>query len=146
MQTTLRINGNKKIAHNNIRAKVGITDKKNQSVFYLEGCSFIMPTEDIDDFNETIQEVEKTCRKSLKKRLINHPDLNPEFLLNFEVCSDRMKIGKKSFLNFQCHFKQYNNESLVFLKERNEDFFVNILDDVNNCLNSYGIVLSKKKN
>ena len=67
--------------------------------------------------------------------------------MNMEVCSDRMKVGKKSYLYFQYHFKQRhnNNESLVSLKSRNNDFFTSLLDDISESLKSYNIILSKKK-
>jgi hypothetical protein len=143
----IRINGNKKINHNDIKAKVGLTDKKNQSVFFFEGSSFITPTEECLDFNKVITDVESTCRKTLKNKLLTHPDLSTDFLMNMEVCSDRMKVGKKTYLYFQYHFKQRfnNNESLVTLKARNVDFFTGLLDDISTNLLSYGITLSKNK-
>lgn len=143
----IRINGNKKITHKDIKAKVGLTDKTNQSVFYFEGSSFITPTEDCEDFNELIHNVESSCRKTLKQKLFNHPDLSTDFLMNIEVCSDRMKVGKKTYFYFQYHFKQkqQKNESLVTLKTRNNDFFTGLLNDITANLSNYGITLSKTK-
>ena len=146
MRDKIRINGNKNINHNDIKAKVGLTSKENQNVFYFEGSSFITPTENCD-FNTIMSQLEQVCRKSLKKKLLVHPDLSTDFLMNMEICSDRMKVGKKTYLYFQYHFKQRhnNNESLVLLKKRNNDFFVGLLDDITDYLNSYDITLSKKK-
>ena len=143
----LRINGNKNITHKDIKAKVGLTDKTNQSVFYFEGSSFITPTEECEDFNEVIRDIESNCRKTLKSKLFNHPDLSSDFLMNMEVCSDRMKVGKKTYLYFQYHFKQHQqkNESLVTLKAKNNEFFTGLLNDITTNLASYGITLSKTK-
>lgn len=143
----IRINGDKKISHKNIKAKVGLTDKNNQSVFYFEGSSFITPTENIDNFNEIINDVESSCRQELKKKLLIHPDLSTDFLMNMEVCSDRMKVGKKTYLYFQYHFKQRSKEieSVITLKERNSEFFTSLLNDISNNLSSYGIIMSKTK-
>ena len=143
----MRINGNKNIAHKDIKARVGLTDRGNHSVFFFEGSSFITPTEDCSDFGEIIADVESSCRKSLKKKLLSHPDLSTDFLMNMEVCSDRMKVGKKTYLYFQYHFKQRfnNNESIISLKERNNTFFTELLDDISNNITNYGIKMSKTK-
>ena len=143
----MRINGNKNIAHKSIKSKVGLTDKENHSVFFFEGSSFITPTEDCSDFTEIISDVEASCRKSLKKKLLTHPDLSTDFLMNMEVCSDRMRVGKKTYLYFQYHFKQKynNNESLISLKARNIEFFTGLLDDITENITSYGITMSKTK-
>lgn len=143
----IKINGNKNIDHSVIKSKLGITDKKNQSVFYFEGSSFITPTQECENFNEIINEVESSCRKSLKKKLLTHPDLSTDFLMNMEVCSDRMKVGKKTYLYFQYHFKQRmnKNESVMTLKSRNIDFFTGLLDDISDSLSAYNITLSKTK-
>ena len=67
--------------------------------------------------------------------------------MNMEVCSDRMRVGKKTYLYFQYHFKQKynNNESLISLKARNIDFFTGLLDDITENITSYGITMSKTK-
>lgn len=147
MNTKLRVNGNKNIKHDSIKAKVGITNKKNQSVFYLEGGAFIMPEDDMDNFTDIMSSVESSCRRLMKNKLLSNTAITNDFLINFEVCSDRMKKGKKSYLSFQYHFKQKNNPclSIVTLKEENEDFFITLLDDIKDELSNYNITVSKTK-
>lgn len=148
MAVKIRVNGNKKINHNTIKAKLGITDKKNQKVFYLEGGTFITPTIELDDFADTMFNIEKSCRRLIKNKLLNNTAITTDFLMNFEVCSDRMKVGKGSYLSFQYHFKQKPNLNLsvVTLKQDNEDFFINLLNDIESELSLYNITTSKYRN
>jgi len=143
----IKINGNKNIPHDKIKGRLGLTDKLNQSVFFLEGGAFITPHIDYNDFNVIMSEIESNCRKSLKSKLLTNTFLSPDFLMNFEICSDRMEKGKRSYLSFQYHFKQKNNqnESVVTLKENNELFFIDLLNDIETNLMVFDIHPSRKR-
>ena len=147
METKIRINGDKNISHDKINARLGLTDKKNHSVFYLEGGAFITPETDYEDFIEIMDIIELHCKRSLKNKLFNDNIFENNFLMNFEVCSDRMKAGKNSYLSFQYHFKQKNNanESIITIKENHEAFFEGLLKDIEDELQSYDIKISKKR-
>lgn len=147
MVSKLRVNGNKNICHDKIKAKIGMTDKNNHSVFYLEGGAFITPSDEYEDFEEIMDYIEHSCRNLLKKKLLKSTTLETNFLMNFEVCADRMKKNKNTYLSFQYHFKQKNGEniSVLSVKEKNEPFFVELLNDIENELNAYNIKISKKK-
>lgn len=148
MSVEFKINGDKVINHKKIKAKIGFTDKKNHNTFYIEGSGFITPNEDIDDFDEIMGLIKNYCKQSLKKRLLTNKTIDRNFLMNFEVCSDRMKKNKKSFLSFQYHFMQKDrkNRSILDVKKYENDFFIDILNDVENELKKYNIDINKKKN
>lgn len=142
-----KTNGDKKITHNNIKAILGLTDKSNHSVFYLEGGAFITPMVDYDDFNEIIKEIQNFCKYSIKKKLLSNSILSNDFIMNFEVCSDRMKINKPTYLSFQYHFRQKDDIiNILKLKSDYEPFFIDILNIINDKIESYSIKVSKKKN
>ena len=148
MSVEFRINGDKVIKHEKIKAKLGFTDKKNHNTFYIEGSGFITPNEDIDDFDEIMGSIKNSCKQSLKKRLISNKTIDRNFLMNFEVCSDRMKKNKKTFLSFQYHFiqKDRKNKSILDVKKCENNFFIDILNDVENELKNHNISIDKKKN
>lgn len=145
MVDKIKINGDKIITHDKIKAKLGLTDKHNHSVFYLEGGTFITPTIEFNDFNEIMSSIESTCKRSLKNKLLTSDTFSTNFLMNFEVCSDRMKQGKNTYLSFQYHFKQKNNQNtgIITLKKNYEPFFIELLNDIEQQLNDYKIIPSK---
>lgn len=142
-----KVNGNKKINHNNIKAKIGLTDKKIHTTFYLEGGGFITPTTDFEDFSVIMDDIQSFCKKNTKSKLNENNLLDNCFLLNFEVCSDRMKKNKKTYLSFQYHFKQKNNANISVLdvKKENENFFISLLNDLEKELNEFEIKISKNR-
>lgn len=145
MKTKFKINGDKNIKHEKIKAKLGLTDKKNHSVFYLEGGTFLTPKSDFEDFNQIMSIIESSCKRLIKSKLFNDNYLDNNFLMNFEVCSDRMKKNKNTYLSFQYHFKQKNNlnNSILLIKKENEQFFNSLLYDIESELLKYDINISK---
>ena len=143
----IKVNGDKIIAHDKIKAKLGLTDKSNHSVFYLEGGTFKTPTTNLDNFNEIMCEIESTCKRSIKNKLLRGNTFSTNFLMNFDVCSDRMKKGKNTYLSFQYHFKQKNDQniSIVTLKKMYEPFFLDLLNDIEHQLTDYKIKTSKTR-
>lgn len=148
MNTKMKTNGDKVIKHDRIKAKLGLTNKNNHSVFYLEGGTFITPEVELDDFNSTMQAIESACRRSIKNKLFQNSFLDSNFLMNFEICSDRMKQGKNSYLSFQYHFKQKNNtnQSILSIKKMHENFFIDLLNELEGYLQQHKMLLNQKRN
>lgn len=144
----LKVNGDRNITHNQIKAKIGFTNKQNHNVFYIEGGIFIKPINTNDNFIDLMNQIENRCRKYIKNTLRNSTFLTNDFLMKFDVCSQRMQQNKKSYLSFQYHFKQQNNEnkSIIHLKEEKEDFFNNILKNIEEELQSEDFLIFSNKN
>ena len=136
-----KTNGNKEIKHLKIKSKLGLTNKKNHNTFYLEGNVFVIPENDCDDFVDTMNNIETNCKNFLKKKLLNNEFLSRNFISNFKICSNRMKKNKKTYLSFQYHFKQKNdaNEGILIMKEKNNSFFTELLNEIERQLLSYNI-------
>lgn len=146
MLTKIKLNGDKTINHANIKCKLGSANKYDHSVFYIEGSSFLVPGSDLENFNDVMKKVENSCRHTIKRRLIESSVLDTNFLMNFEICSDRMRVGKNSYLSFQYHFKQYAEpKSLLKIKDDNEDFFIALLNDLEDNLKKFNITMHKSK-
>jgi hypothetical protein len=147
MKIKMKTNGDKTITHSNIKAKLGLTDKQNHNVFYLEGGTFIVPDNELEDFTSTMHSIESACRRSIKNKLHKNDFLDSNFLMNFEICSDRMKQGKSSYLSFQYHFKQKDNlnKSIIELKKDHNEFFIDLLNDMVTELHKFRITPYKKK-
>lgn len=146
MVTKLRTNGDKTIEHPTIKAKLGVTNKKNHSTFYFEGSTFVKPHEETD-YEELFEGLKRKCRKSLKDKLLIHPNISQDFLLNMEMCTERMQKDKNTFLSFQYHFKQKaeTSKSILDVKNENESFFTELLNVITDYLSENNITTSKKK-
>lgn len=147
MSIDFRVNGDKSILHDKINASLGITDKKIHTVFYMEGSTFITPNVDFDNFNDVMTDIKVSCKNLLKNKLRTSDNIDRNFLMNFEVSSDRMKKDKKTFLSFQYHFKQKNNanKNIFAIKNENYDFFISLLSDVENEIISRNMTINKNK-
>jgi hypothetical protein len=143
----LKNNGDKTIKHKNITSKLGVTDKNNHNVFYLECSSFITPNENFDDFTDIMSSIKKKCKQNLKENLLNNELLSRDFLINFDICSERMKENKSTYISIQYYFKQKNNlnKSILTIKKQHEDFFISILNKLESELLLNNITMSKKK-
>lgn len=141
----IKTNGNKNIQHEKINAKLGLTNKKNHTTFFLEGSFFITPEIEHEDYNNIIHNIKNSCKTLLKSKLYKSTILDTSFLMNINVCSDRMKINKKTYISFQYHFKQKQNNSIIDIKKDNENFFIGLLNDLENNFNDYQIKISKKR-
>ena len=148
MKERIKVNGDKNINHNTIKGKLGLTDKKNHTTFYLEGGTFLTPRNDIEDFTDVMNVIESKCKCTIKDKLRHNLFLDNTFLMNFEICSDRMQKDKNSYLSFQYHFKQKNNanKSIINIKNENEDFFISLLNDIEKELQLFNIKPHKKRN
>jgi hypothetical protein len=102
---------------------------------------------EFEDLGEVMRSIESSCKSSLKRKLVQNNIFDTTFLMNFEICSERMKQGKSSYLSFQYHFKQKNNEnqSILSIKENNEDFFIGLLNEMEEYLQKHQICLNRKR-
>lgn len=147
MSVKFKINGNKNIEHDKINAKIGLTDKKIHTSFYLECGAFIKPEIEYENFDEVINDISKSCKRSLKKSLLYNNNFERNFLMTFDVCSDRMKKNKNTYLSLQYHFKQKDNknDSVIDVKNNNIEFFTDLLNNIETEMNRYNIKISKNK-
>ena len=148
METRIKVNGDKNITHKTIKGKLGLTNKKNHTTFYLEGGTFLTPEYDVENFADVMTAIQNRCKHHIKNRLSNNSSLDNVFLMNFEICADRMQKNKNSYLSFQYHFKQKDNvnRSILDVKSENEKFFINLLNDLEAELLSFNLKPHKKRN
>ena len=146
MLNKIRVNGNKNINHNLIKAKLGITNKKKHTIFYMEGGMFLMPSCEYDDYELIMNKIKNKCKIYLKNKLSNNDFLSNDFLINFDICANRMSLNKKTLFSFQYHFKQKNNLNydIISIKENHEEFFKNLLNDMQENLINYNFKIIKK--
>lgn len=137
----------KKINHPSLRAKIGTMDKKNPESIYIEAGTYIMPTNEICLKKDTMKNIETTFRKKIYNNIKNSPYLTTRYMLDFDVASDRMKLNKKTYINFQCTLQQNINQmmKLTDISKNTQLYVDSILKDFQDELINSSFVLSKTK-
>lgn len=126
-----RLNSEKKINCNNFKLKIGTINKKNPIVIYIDGNTFITPTLDKENYNDDILNIKKKFLYAIRNNLNKSSLFDNNFILDFDVKNSGLKIGKKSFLSFQCHLRQKNN---VFLLNDIKNMAKNLINSFVNSL------------
>ena len=83
----------------NIKSGYGTVDHKNLKTIYIKLNSWVEPQNEDDEFNEVLTK----ARRKIKLRIY---DLNSEYfkkesIVDLDVRTKGIKVGKKSFLNLE---------------------------------------------
>ena len=70
METRIKVNGDKNITHKTIKGKLGLTNKKNHTTFYLEGGTFLTPEYDVENFADVMTAIQNRCKHYIKNRFL----------------------------------------------------------------------------
>lgn len=147
MSKTVRLNTEKKIEHDTFRLKIGSTNKIEPKVIYIEGRTFITPTEEKDSYGSDISSIKHLMSTSIRKNLCSSPMFDEKFIFVFDIAESGMSINKKSFLSFQFLIKQKGDDILLLkdVKEKAEPYIQSVMDDLSNGLTKYKFTASKCK-
>lgn len=141
-----RSNCEKKIENETFKLKLGTTNKNEPYVIYLEGRTFICPTED-DDYSKQISEIKHMFKREISDMAHKSIFFEDGYILNFQVASSGIAVNKKSFLSFQIFLRQNKNNLLkvVDLKNVASENISSLIGKFSEILSSYGFGLSKTK-
>lgn len=143
----VRLNTEKKIEHDSFKLKIGTTNKLNPVVVYVEGKAFIAPSVASDDYQRDISEIKHSLRRSISESLTGTTIFDHKFILDFQVATNGISVGKKSFMSFQFLFKQDkdNVRKLSEVKEDAQPMIENIANTLRDSITSHGFSISKTK-
>lgn len=142
-----RLNSEKKFANDYFNIKIGTINKKNPSVIYLDGSTFISPLLNKEDYTNDIKEIKCELNNIIKNEIRTSNLFENKFIGNFDVRLSGIKPKKKSYLSFQYHLKQSKNNimSLNQIKDNTNDIINNIVDNFKSILLTHNFTLSKHK-
>lgn len=143
----VRLNTEKKIEHDTFKLKIGTTNKNNPIVVYVEGKAFITPDAENDEYQRDISEIKHSLRRSISDALHGMDIFDHKFILDFQVATNGISVGKKSFMSFQFLFRQANDNvrKLSEVKEDAAPMIVGIADALRDNIASHGFSISKTK-
>ena len=143
----VRLNTEKKIENDSFEIKIGTTNKLNPVVIYVEGKAFITPSEENTDYSQDISEIKHALRRAISDSLSGNDIFDKKFILDFQVATNGINVGKKSFMSFQFLLRQKNETPLKLteIKEISENEVINIANILRDSINCHGFSISKTK-
>lgn len=113
-----------KIGNFLFNGKVGTLDKSNPNSIYIELGTFLTPQYEEESYEELMKTVEKKFKRLLLGKVLSTCYFEKDYICVFEISSDRMKLGKRSFLSIQCHFKPKEITKLMDMYDASISNFV----------------------
>ena len=101
-----RLNVEKTLGNKTFKAKIGSVNRVNPVSFYVSGKAYISPLEDLESYDEQMDELDNDLKGILKRYTANNPFINKVFISNLEVPRNGLKYGKNTYLFFQLFFSQ----------------------------------------
>ena len=129
------------------KLKIGTINKKKPTTFYVEGGTFITPTEDETSIKDRIDDVYHAMSQGIIRITCEANNLEKNFIANIDVADERMKIGKKTYFSFQYYLRQNKNDlSFSEITDNWDKYTKTVLDKIEYSLKENGFALSKTKN
>jgi len=115
--------------YNDIKIGYGTVDFKNLKTIYLKFNSWLQPSNDTDDFDESIQK----SRKEIKKVVyhLNNSYFKPESIVDLDIKTKGIKTDKRSFMNLEVtlYVNKYIDVKTKDTKKLIKDIIETIVDD-----------------
>ena len=129
------------------KLKIGTINKKKPTTFYVEGGTFITPTEDETSIKDRIDDVYRAMSQGIMRITCETNNLEKNFIANIDVADERMKVGKKTYFSFQYYLRQNKNDlSFSEITDNWDKYTKTVLDKIEYSLKENGFALSKTKN
>lgn len=143
----VRLNSEKKIENEDFKIKIGTTNKLNPIIIYVEGRSFITPTEEREEYGKEISEIKHVLKHSISSHLQTTNKFDNKYIVDFQIASNGIQLNKKSFLSFQFLMRQNKDNVLKLAEVKNisSEMVLDIVNDLKNSIIEHGFLLSKSK-
>ena len=98
-----------------IRVKIGTTNRNEPKVIYIHGRSWVSPKYE-DNYAKIVDEISKSFKHRLRTMIMEDYLFDKKHILDFNLSTATMAVGKKSFLSFDIFLKQNEEYSLKEIK------------------------------
>ena len=101
-----RLNVERALNNKVFRTRIGSVNRLNPVSIYISGKAYISPTQETDNYDDSIDLLDADLKTILKQYTANNTFLNKVFISNLEVPKNGLKYGKNTYLFFQLFFSQ----------------------------------------
>lgn len=131
--------------HRSFKINFGTVDSKNLKSVYLNIQTWAQPKKEIQSPTRSVNLLSRQIKHTILET-IDKDFFNEKFIVDLDLRSSGIQIGKKSFLNLECFFYLKNEEDFKSFRLKNE--VKKVCDSIikNNFNNSdtYTFSLTKK--
>ena len=127
------------------KVSYGTVDSKNLKSVYLNLQTWVEPLVEFDSPNRIINNLSRSIKHSILDD-INKDFFEDKFIVDLDLRSSGIQLGKKSFLNLECFF-YLKNPDVDFKSKELKDNIKSICDYIikNNLSNSKNFIFSLTK-
>lgn len=115
-----------------IRVTYGYVNPDNQKTIFIEGKTWVVPTD--GDIDENVKKLKKVFKKSVNKHILSCSKFSPIFMSILNLPTYSMKIGKKKFMDFEIIMRKNDEYQLKELIPYIEEISKNIVYDIDCCM------------
>lgn len=121
--------------YNNIKIGYGTVDFKNLKTIYLKFNTWLQPSNDTDDFDQSIFKSRREIKKVIYN--LNNRNFKPESIVDLDVKTKGIKTDKRSFMNLEVtlfvneYFDVKSKDTKKSIKNITENIIDNCLSDKN---------------
>ena len=143
-----RLNREKKIDCDIIKAKIGTTNAENPIPIYLEFSGFLSPIYEKDSYKDDIKIVKKYYDKLIREFINNTYIFSDKHITVFSVSESCIQKDKRSFYSIQTVLKQNTEQPLAFKAVYNKVYpnVENIINGIKEIFDSVDFAIVKSKN
>ena len=128
-----------------IRAKIGTTNRNETKVIYIHGRAWVSPKYE-DNYAKIVDEISKSFKHRVRTMIMEDYLFDKKHILDFNLSTATMAVGKKSFLSFDIFLKQNEEYSLKEIKTMIEDDVTSVVYNLEEQFSNNGFILFSKKN
>ena len=144
-----RLDVEKKLNNDTFKSSIGSVNRLNPISIYVSGKTYISPTEEMDEYGELIDALDKDLKSILKRYTAGNKFLNKTFISNLEVPKNGLKYGKNTYLFFQLFFSQnFTNpvcKSMDKIRDTMSPGINDVLDEFKNKIYERGFTIHEKR-
>lgn len=129
---------------NNISIKYGTVNKDNPQVIYLSGKCWIKPLFE-DTYDNIINAIKKDFKHKVFSFVFNDKLFTNNFILDFNLDSDKLQFNKSKFMSFNIFFKQYDKNIISINNDIFKNKFDGLINDFLELFVSNDFLMSKSK-
>lgn len=95
------------------KTKYGSTNHKKPEVIYIVGNTYISPSFESNDYVSEVNELKTSYNKLVSELISEYSSIfDKNFIFDINLCDNRIKKAKKTFLTFELYLKQKDCKQL----------------------------------